>query len=135
MAAGGSDACASIRHAGRTAHERGPAGPVVAFCRGDRRVGSRVGMAKARGPALMGGALWERLARVFGRGARERSEAERILLEADFGVEATEEILDRVSTGGDGDVDFRAGLERAVLGSLTPAASSVAPGALARAPV
>jgi len=34
-------------------------------------------------------ALWERLARVFGRG--ERSEAERILLEADFGVEATEE--------------------------------------------
>jgi len=81
----------------------------------------------------MGGALWERLARVFGRGARERSEAERILLEADFGVEATEEILDRVSTGGDGDVDFRAGLERAVLGALAPA-SGVDPGALARAP-
>src|SRR3989449_7043763 len=74
MAAGGSDACASIRHAGSTAHERGPAGPVVAFCRGDRCVGSRVGMATARGPALMGGALWERLARVFGRSARERSE-------------------------------------------------------------
>src|SRR6266478_4598936 len=132
MAAGGSDACASIRHAGSTAHERGPAGPVVAFCRGDRCVGSRVGMAAARGPPLMGGALWERLARVFGRGARERSEAERILLEADFGLEATEEILDRVSTGGDGAVDFRAGLERAVLGAL--AASGVDPGALARAP-
>src|SRR5207247_2693139 len=96
MAAGGSDTGASIRHAGRTAHERGPAGPVVAFCRGDRCVGSRVGMAPARGLVLMGGALWERLARVVGRGDRERSEAERILLEADFGVEATEEILDRV---------------------------------------
>src|SRR3989454_370487 len=134
MAAGGSDTGASIRHAGSTAHERGPAGPVVAFCRGDRCVGSRVGMATARGPALMGGALWERLARVFGRSARERSEAERILLEADFGVEATEEILDRVSGAKDGDHDFRSALERAVIGALTPAAPSVAPGALAHAP-
>src|SRR5437867_607550 len=132
MAAGGSDTCASIRHAGSTAHERGPAGPVVAFCRGDRRVGGRVGVAAARGPALMGGTLWERLARVFGRSACERSEAERILLEADFGVEATEEILDRVSGAKDGDHDFRAALERAVIGALTPAAPSVAPGALAR---
>src|SRR5256714_12147170 len=112
MAAGGSDACASIRHAGSTAHERGPAGPVVAFCRGDRCVGSRVGMATARGPALMGGALWERLARVFRRSARGRSDAERILLEADFGVEATEEILDRVSRADDGEHDFRPALER-----------------------
>src|SRR3989440_9591669 len=91
-------------------------------------------MATARGPALMGGALWERLARVFGRSARERSEAERILLEADFGVEATEEILDRVSGAKDGDHDFRSALERAVIGALTPAAPSVAPGALAHAP-
>src|SRR5690348_12266576 len=82
-------------------------------------------------------ALWERLARVFGRGdrERERSEAERILLEADFGVEATEEILDRVSGAKDGDADFRAALERAVIGALTPAAPSDAAGALARAPV
>ena len=78
-------------------------------------------------------ALWERLARAFGRGARERSEAERILLEADFGVEATEQILDRVATGGDGDVDFRTGLERAVAAALS-SASDVDPGALARAP-
>src|SRR5207302_644846 len=136
MAAGGSDTGASIRHAGSTAHERGPAGPVVAVCRGDRCVGSRVGMATARGAALMGGALWERLARVFGRGerGRERTDAERILLEADFGVEATQEILDRVSGAKDGDHDFRAALERAVIGALTPAAPSVAPGALARAP-
>src|SRR6266852_8703748 len=137
MAAGGPDPGASIRHAGRTAHERGPAGPVVAFCRGDRCAGSRMGVAAARGLPLMAGALWERLARVFGRGdrARERSEAERILLEADFGVEATEEILDRVSGAKDGDVEFRAALERAVIGALTPAAPSVAAGALARAPV
>src|SRR6184192_4340642 len=136
MAAGGSDTGASIRYAGSTAHERGPAGPVVAVCRGDRCVGSRVGMATARGAALMGGALWERLARVFGRGerGRERTDAERILLEADFGVEATQEILDRVSGAKDGDHDFRAALERAVIGALTPAAPSVAPGALARAP-
>jgi fused signal recognition particle receptor len=80
-------------------------------------------------------ALWERLARVFGHGggARERSDAERILLEADFGVEATEEILDRVSGAGDG--PFQAALERAVLGALTPASPGADPGALARAPV
>jgi len=82
-------------------------------------------------------ALWERLARVFGRGggARARSEAERILLEADFGVEATEEILDRVSGGDDGAFDFQAALERAVIGALTPAPPGADPGALARAPV
>src|SRR5437867_13282655 len=134
MQAGGPGGHAAGRHAGRLAHRRGPAGPMVVVRGGDRRVHRRVGMAAARGPALMGGALWERLARVFGRGARERSEAERILLEADFGVEATEEILDRVSGAKDGDHDFRAALERAVIGALTPAAPSVAPGALARAP-
>src|SRR2546426_11465125 len=108
MAAGGSDTCASIRHAGSTAHERGPAGPVVAFCRGDRCVGSRVGMAAARGLALMGGALWERLARVFGRSARERSEAERILLEAGFGGGAAEGSLGRVSGAQGGGHGLRA---------------------------
>src|SRR2546426_274402 len=80
-------------------------------------------------------ALWERLARVFGRGARERSQAERILLEADFGVEATEEILDQVWGAGDGALDVRAALERAVVGALTPASPGADPGALARAPV
>src|SRR5881409_2848032 len=133
MAARGPGGHAARRDAGRLAHRRGPAGPMVVVRGGDRRVHRRVGMAAARGPALM--ALWERLARVFGRGARERREAERILLEADFGVEATEEILDRVSGAKDGDHDFRAALERAVIGALTPAAPSVAPGALARAPV
>src|SRR6266446_6413840 len=132
MAADGPRADAATRQVEQRALRHRPAGPVVAVRRGDRRARGRVGMAATRGPALMGGTLWERLARAFGRGARERSEAERILLEADFGLEATEEILDRVSTGGDGAVDFRAGLERAVLGAL--AASGVDPGALARAP-
>src|SRR5438093_7906804 len=132
MAAGGPGGHAARRHAGRLARRRGPAGPMVVVRGGDRRVHRRVGMAAARGPALM--ARWERLARVFGRGARERREAERILLEADFGVEATEEILDRVAGGEDGDVDFQAALERAVMGALAPAPPGVDPGALARAP-
>src|SRR5881392_2561181 len=127
MAAGGPGGHAARRHAGRLAHRRGPAGPMVVVRGGDRRVHRRVGMAAARGPALMGGALWERLARVFGRGARERREAERILLEADFGVEATEEILDRVAGGENGDVDFQAALERAVMGALAPAPPGVDP--------
>src|SRR5882762_4052858 len=131
MAAGGAGVRAPTRLAERTAHGRGPAGPVVAVRRGDRGVRGRVGVAAAPGLALM--ALWERLARVFGRGARERSEAERILLEADFGIEATEEILDQVSGAGDG--AFQVALERAVLGALTPAAPGGDPGALARAPV
>src|SRR5213593_1098944 len=132
MAAGGPSGHAARRHAGRLAHRRGPAGPMVVVRGGDRRVHRRVGVAAARGPALM--ALWERLARVFGRGARERREAERILLEADFGMEATEEILDRVAGGEDGDVDFQAALERAVMRALAPASPGVDPGALARAP-
>src|SRR5436309_7746389 len=132
MAAGGPGGHAARRHAGRLAHRRGHAGPMVVVRGGDRRVHRRVGVAAARGPALM--ALWERLARVFGRGAPERREAERILLEADFGVEATEEILDRVAGREDGDVDVQAALERAVMGALAPPPPCVDPGALARAP-
>src|SRR2546428_5308593 len=131
MAPDGPCADAPTRHDGKLALRRRPAGPLVAVRRGDRRARRRVGVAATRGPPLM--ALWERLARVLGRGGRERNEAERILLEAGFGVEATEGILDRVSTGGDGGVDFRAGLERAVIAALSPA-SGVDPGALARAP-
>src|SRR5256885_5267242 len=131
MAPDGPSADAPTRHDGKPALRRRPAGPLVAVRRRDRRARGRVGVAAARGLALM--ALWERLARVFGRGARERGEAERILLEADFGVESTEEILDRVSGGGDGDLDFRAALERAVIGALTPASPGGDRGALARA--
>ena len=88
-------------------------------------------MATTPGPALM--RLWERLARVWGRGAeRERAAAERILLEADFGVEATEAILAQVSGAADG--DFRTALERAVTAALVPDPAPGDPGALARAP-
>ena len=86
-------------------------------------------MAAARGVALM--ALWERLARVFGgRAARERAAAEQILLEADFGVEATDDILRQVAAATDG--DFRAALEQAVVNLL--AVPGPPPGGLARAP-
>src|SRR5260221_219214 len=134
MAAGGVGARVPSRLADRTAHGRGPEGPMVAVRRGHRGVRCRVGVAAARGLALMagGGALWERLARVFGRGERQRSEAERILLEADFGVEATDQILDRVSSGGGG--PFQAALERAALELLAPGSPDGDPGAHARAP-
>ncbi len=74
--------------------------------------------------------LWQRLSRVFGRrdaGARE--EAERILLEADFGVAATAEILEQVARPPDGDA--RPALEQAVVRILSRVGD---PGALARAP-
>ena len=74
-------------------------------------------------------ALWERLGRVLGRrdaGARE--EAERILLEADFGVAATAAILEQVARTSDG--DFQAALEQAVARILSGRGD---PGALARA--
>jgi len=81
-----------------------------------------------------GVSLWRRLVQaVRGPSGARSAEAERILLEADFGVEATEEILDRVSGAGDG--DFRAALERAVLELLAPGSPDGDPGALARAPV
>jgi len=79
----------------------------------------------------MANTLWERLARVFrGSTADERKAAERVLLEADFGVEATEAILTEVSRAPDG--DFRAALERAVATVIAPG-SGGDPGALARA--
>ncbi len=46
----------------------------------------------------------ERVAQVFGRREQPgRDAAERILLEADFGVAATEEILDRAARAGKGE--------------------------------
>ncbi len=79
----------------------------------------------------MANTLWERLARVFrGSTTDERKAAERVLLEADFGVEATEAILTEVSRAPDG--DFRAALERAVATVIAPG-SGGDPGALAHA--
>ncbi len=74
-------------------------------------------------------ALWRRLAGVFGAGSRDRAAreaAERILLEADFGVGATQEILDRLERNGAGDA---AALDRIVVELLGPRAAP----ALARA--
>src|SRR2546428_8000113 len=78
--------------------------------------------------------LWERLARVFSRrDAGVREEAERILLEADFGVAATGEILEQVARIPHG--DLQAALEQAVARILSAAAPPHAdPGRLAREP-
>ena len=79
-------------------------------------------------------ALWQRLARVFGRRDRgsAREDAERILLEADFGVAATEEILEEVARVSG--PEFRAALERTIARILTAAAPAGGdPGGLARA--
>ncbi len=76
--------------------------------------------------------FWRRLAEAL-RGASgvDTAAAERILLEADFGVEATDAILAEVSRA---DGDFRSALERAVVATLgTPA--GVDPGVVARAAV
>ncbi|HEU5260897.1 MAG TPA: signal recognition particle-docking protein FtsY [Gemmatimonadales bacterium] len=89
-------------------------------------------MAAAPGAPLMaGGALWERLSRAFSRRDRAaREDAERILLEADFGVAATEEILEQVARVPARDLP-RA-LEHAVTRILSPSARDG--GMLARAP-
>ncbi len=57
--------------------------------------------------------LWQRLAHVFRRrDPALRAEAERILLEADFGVAATEELLEQAARVPDG--DLQRALEQAV---------------------
>src|SRR5439155_1442696 len=76
---------------GGASGEHGAARSLVAVRGGDRGVRDGVGVAPPAGPALMA-SLWQRLGRVFARGdAGAREEAERILLEADFGVAATAE--------------------------------------------
>src|SRR2546430_15554077 len=120
MAAGGGGGRTPTRDVGRTAHGRGAAGPVVVVRPGDRRLRDRVGVAAARGATLM--ALWERLARVFGHGGggRERSEAARLMLEADFAGETRGKTPVQISAGGTAALDFRAALERARIGGPPP---------------
>jgi len=84
-------------------------------------------VAAAAGASLMG--LWQRLARALGRGdAASFEEAERILLEADFGVDATEELIAGLRRAPAGEREGY--LERAVAGLL---AGSTDPAVLARA--
>ncbi|HSD31146.1 MAG TPA: signal recognition particle-docking protein FtsY [Gemmatimonadales bacterium] len=90
-------------------------------------------MAAATGVALMG--LWQRIARALGagRGAEAAFEAaERILLEADFGVSTTEELLEGLRRAPDAEREVY--LERAVTDLLRgPEPTATDPGALARA--
>jgi fused signal recognition particle receptor len=76
----------------------------------------------------MAGGLWQRLARAFGRGTDGVAEAERILLEADFGVAATDELVEGLKAA----TDREAYLERTVAALLTDPAVTPA-GELARA--
>ena len=76
----------------------------------------------------MAGGLWQRLARAFGRGADGVAEAERILLEADFGVAATDELIEGLKAA----TDREAYLERTVTALLADSGATPA-GALARA--
>jgi fused signal recognition particle receptor len=72
--------------------------------------------------------LWQRLARAFGRGQDGVAEAERILLEADFGVSATDELIEGLTAA----PDREAYLERTVAGLLAEPGGAPA-GELARA--
>src|SRR5438309_11260503 len=124
---------------GDTARQRRAARPLVAVRAGDRRVRSGVGVAATPGIAVTtsgsGGtgsvSLWRRRVQAVRRSpGANATEAERILLEADFGVEATQQILAAVSGATEG--DFRAAVERAVTDALVVDALGD-PGALARA--
>ena len=74
--------------------------------------------------------LWQRLGRAFGRGPDGSTEAERILLEADFGVAATDELVEGLKAAPAGERE--AYLERTVAGLLADSGGSPA-GELARA--
>src|ERR1041385_1129682 len=111
MASGCAGAAGARGRSRRPARDHGHARALVAVPLRHRGIRRRVGVAQAAGAPLM--ALWQKLARVFGRRDRGvREEAERILLEADFGVAATEEILEEVARVSDG--EFRAALERTI---------------------
>jgi fused signal recognition particle receptor len=76
----------------------------------------------------MAGGLWQRLARAFGHGTDGVAEAERILLEADFGVDATDELIEGLKAA----TDRESYLERTVTALLADPAATPG-GALARA--
>lgn len=78
--------------------------------------------------------LWKALAKVFTRrDPAAREEAERVLLEADFGVAATAEILEQLAPVPDAELQAR--LEQLVRELIAPPAGSPVPGTLARAAV
>lgn len=89
-------------------------------------------MAPPRGPPVT--SLWQRLTRALARrggGGVDRAAAERLLLEADFGVSATAGILAEVE--GADEQSLEAALEQAVARALAPPAGALPAGQLARA--
>ena len=84
-----------------------------------------MGNAPAAGIALMG--LWKQVARFFGAGLAadnaKLEQVQRLLLEADFGVAATNETVERLSRAKQIN---EASLERIVVEQLGPPATSLA---------
>src|SRR5881397_2234718 len=93
-----------------------------------------MGVAASHGAALTPGrGLWTRLARLYTRrDAAAREDAERLLLEADFGVAATAAILDRLAQVPEAELE--PALERAIH-ELLAAPPGSDPGVLVRAAV
>src|SRR5262245_19394089 len=92
---GAGGAAGGVHRAGRVG---GTAGPLVAVRRGHRRSCRGMDAAPPPGSALMG--LWKQIARLFGGGAVDYGKLEavqRLLVEADFGVAATNETVERLS--------------------------------------
>src|SRR5512141_2853744 len=124
MAAARSDAQTTAGRGDGAACVLGSAGSVVAVHDRHRGAGHRVGAAAPPGPSVMG--LWTQIARFFGGGAADSARLEtvqRLLLEADFGVAATNETVERLSRAPHVD---QATLERIVVEQLGPAAAPLA---------
>src|SRR5207245_3989351 len=86
----GSDGARRIRRA---------AGSVVAVRHRDPGARDRMGAAPAPGTPVMGGAggLWKKIGRFFTGDATGLETVQRLLVEADFGVAATNETVERLS--------------------------------------
>src|SRR5436190_7583526 len=105
----------------------GPARPLVAVHPRDRGARHRVDVAAPPGTAVVG--LWTKVGRFFTGPGGDRAwleNVQRMLVEADFGVAATNETVERLSRA---DKIDQTSLERIVVEQLGPAAAP-----LARAP-
>src|SRR5919198_5189176 len=97
MAAAGAVTRVPTRRTDRTPRLDRPARSLVAIRHRDCRTRRGMGIAASSGAPLMG--LWKQISRFFG-GAPDYAKLEnvqRILVEADFGVAATNETVERLS--------------------------------------
>src|SRR5256886_7172296 len=104
---------------------RRAAGSVVAVRHRDPGARDRMGAAPAPGTPVMGGAggLWKKIGRFFTGDATGLETVQRLLVEADFGVAATNETVERLSRADNVD---QATLERIVVEQLGPPSAPLA---------